>query len=176
MFLHRKGALLLGVALAGLTYGGLAPQATAASMDGSTEQDTMRVATVETVRATVVDISNDNDILVRMPDGNYRWLPVNNVGLLSNLDTGSEVMVTLVNNRVARIEMADVMTADAEMETEPSEDAEVTVVETETETEVTTTQTETTQESVVVQQRETVRPAPAPAPVVSPAAPVRGLW
>lgn len=181
------GALLTAIAASlGVSEKAIAlPLANQTDSQLISQSETNRPSRLNEVRAEVVDISNDGDVRVRLPNGSYRVLPNVNSRVLSTLEPGDEVLVTTVGNEVVNVAIAPTAVQQASVDEDLDEETVETVQEVEQETIQQSSESETIVQQEVTQQETTPLPVseperlpPAPVtstPVTPPPAP-RALW
>jgi hypothetical protein len=185
MFLRRNN-MLTSLALAALVGVGAASSVSAlpaATLISQTEpspaepeaQTEMELPEGMTeVKATVVRVTNDNAVRVRMPDGGYEIISLVRSTRLTNLDRGDDIYVTMRGDEIVGVSSEAGAYQQVATRSSSSMSSQTTRRETvQTETQV---QPPQPRPQVVQQQAPAPAPTPAPEPAARPQEPVRALW
>jgi hypothetical protein len=186
MFLRRNN-LLMSAALVALVSVGAAASANAmpatwvsqAQPEEQTEPENQPEMALPDglteVKATVVRVTNDNAVRVRMPDGGYEIISLARSTRLTSLDRGDDIYVTMRGQEIVGVSSeAGAYQQVATSRSSSSTSSQTTRQESvQTETQV---QPPQPRPQVVQQPAPAPAPAPAPEPAARPQEPVRALW
>jgi hypothetical protein len=183
MFLSRNN-LLASVALAAMVGVGVASSASAlptaqlvSQAPAPTEetQESVLPEGLTEVKATVIRVTNDNAVRVKMEDGSYEMISLVRSTRLNSLHRGDEIFITLRGNDVVGVsseagayqQVATTRRSSAVQSSQSSESVQ---------TETRVQPQPRPQPQVVQQPAPAPAPAPAPEPAARPQEPVRALW
>jgi hypothetical protein len=180
MFLSRNN-LLAGVALAAMVGVGVASSASAlptaqlVSQTPAPAEESVLPEGLTEVKATVIRVTNDNAVRVKMEDGSYEMISLVRSTRLNSLHRGDEIFITLRGNDVVGVsseagayqQVATTRSSSAVQSSQSSESVQ---------TETRVQPQPRPQPQVVQQPAPAPAPAPAPEPAARPQEPVRALW